>query len=64
MYVRAVRISRRTLRIARESIRVGLALSITAMGFAAFGHITPIAGALIQEAIDIGVILNALRASR
>ena len=60
----AVRISRRTLRIARESIRVGLALSISAMGFAAFGHITPIAGALIQEAIDIGVILNALRASR
>ncbi len=60
----AVQISRRTLRIARESIRIGLALSITAMGFAAFGHITPIAGALIQEAIDIGVIVNALRASR
>lgn len=60
----AVRISRRTLRIARESIHTGLALSIVAMGFAAFGHITPIAGALIQEAIDVGVIVNALRASR
>jgi hypothetical protein len=30
---------------------------------AAAGHIAPVAGALLQEFIDIGVILNALRAS-
>ena len=29
---------------------------------AAFGYITPVAGALLQEAIDVAVILNALRA--
>ena len=32
------------------------------MGFAAFGWLTPVAGALTQEAIDVAVILNALRA--
>ena len=34
------------------------------MGFAAFGYLAPVAGALVQEAIDVGVILNALRALR
>lgn len=61
--VDALRISRRTVRIARESIGVGLGLSVVAMGFAAFGLITPVAGALLQEGIDVAVILNALRAS-
>jgi heavy metal translocating P-type ATPase len=60
----AIRISRRTLRIARQSIWVGLGLSAAAMGFAAVGVIPPVAGALLQEAIDVAVILNALRASR
>jgi cation transport ATPase len=32
------------------------------MAAAAFGYITPVAGALIQEGIDVAVILNALRA--
>lgn len=58
-----IRISRRTLRIARESIWVGLGLSGGAMLFAAAGYIPPVLGALIQEAIDVAVILNALRAS-
>ena len=31
---------------------------------AASGHLAPTAGALLQEAIDVAVILNALRASR
>lgn len=39
----------------------GMVLSIIAMGFAAFGYITPVAGALLQEAIDVVVIVNALR---
>jgi cation transport ATPase len=33
------------------------------MLFAAAGRIEPVAGALLQEVIDIAVILNALRAS-
>jgi heavy metal translocating P-type ATPase len=59
----AVSISRRTMRIARQSIVAGLALSAVAMVFAAFGYIAPTAGALLQEGIDVAVILNALRAS-
>lgn len=59
----AIAISRRTMRIARQSIAVGLVLSGIAMAFAAFGHITPTAGALLQEGIDVAVIFNALRAS-
>ncbi len=58
----AVRIAQRTRAIARQSIVAGLALSGAAMIAAAFGLITPIAGALLQEAIDVAVILNALRA--
>ncbi|MBD0417072.1 heavy metal translocating P-type ATPase [Oryzicola mucosus] len=58
----AVWIARRTRSIARQSIIVGLALSGAAMIAAAFGLITPVAGALLQEGIDIAVILNALRA--
>jgi cation transport ATPase len=29
---------------------------------AAFGYLTPVEGALIQEAIDVAMIVNALRA--
>jgi cation transport ATPase len=60
----AVRIGRRSLSIARESVLVGIGLSLVAMGFAAFGFIQPVFGALLQEAIDVAVILNALRALR
>jgi len=59
----AVSISRRTMRIARQSIVAGLTLSAVAMIFAAFGYIPPTAGALLQEGIDVAVIFNALRAS-
>jgi heavy metal translocating P-type ATPase len=58
----AVRIGRRTMRIARESVLIGIGLSVCAMGVAALGYLPPVAGALLQEAIDVGVILNALRA--
>jgi heavy metal translocating P-type ATPase len=60
----AVRIGRRSLGIARQSVLVGIGLSLAAMGFAAVGLIVPIAGALLQEGIDVLVILNALRALR
>ena len=59
----AVTISRRTLRIARQSIGVGLGLSGAAMLVASFGYIPPVMGALLQEVIDVAVILNALRAA-
>jgi P-type E1-E2 ATPase len=60
----AVAIGQRAVRVARESIIAGLALSGAAMVAAALGHIPPTAGALLQEGIDIAVILNALRAAR
>jgi cation transport ATPase len=59
----AIAISRRTLRIARQSIWVGLGMSGVAMGVASLGYIPPIVGALLQEGIDVAVILNALRAA-
>ena len=59
---RAVRIARRARGIALQSIGVGMGLSLAAMGVAAFGYLPPVAGALLQEAIDVAVILNALRA--
>ncbi len=58
----AVKIARRTHSIARQSIVAGMALSGIAMIAAAAGWLTPVAAALTQEAIDVLVILNALRA--
>jgi soluble P-type ATPase len=58
----AVVIARRARRIAVQSIVAGMAMSGVAMGFAAAGWLPPVAGALTQEAIDVAVILNALRA--
>jgi heavy metal translocating P-type ATPase len=60
----AVHAGRRALLIARESVLVGMGMSLTAMGVAAFGYLPPVAGALLQEGIDLAVILNALRALR
>ena len=59
----AIAISRRSLRLARQSIWAGLGLSGLAMVAASLGHIPPTAGALLQEVIDVLVIINALRAS-
>jgi heavy metal translocating P-type ATPase len=58
----AVVIARRARAIAVQSIVAGLGLSGVAMALAAFGWLTPVASALAQEAIDVAVILNALRA--
>jgi heavy metal translocating P-type ATPase len=60
----AVHTGRRALFIARQSVLVGMGLSIAAMGVAAAGRLEPVAGALFQELIDLAVILNALRALR
>jgi hypothetical protein len=58
----AIGIARRSRGIAMQSIVAGMSLSGLAMIAAAFGWLTPVAGALTQEAIDVAVILNALRA--
>jgi heavy metal translocating P-type ATPase len=58
----AVSFSRRALAIARQSVLIGIGASLVAMAFAAMGFLAPVAGAMLQEGIDVGVILNALRA--
>ncbi len=60
--VDAVEIGRRSLGIARQSVRAGMALSLVAMAAAAAGFLPPVFGALLQEGIDVAVIANALRA--
>jgi P-type E1-E2 ATPase len=62
--VPAIRIARRSRRIAFESVIAGMGLSIVAMVAAALGFLPPVEGALLQEAIDVAVIFNALRALR
>jgi P-type E1-E2 ATPase len=58
----AIAIGQRTLQVAKQSIWIGLGLSAAMMVVAAFGYIPPALGALFQEGVDVGVILNALRA--
>jgi heavy metal translocating P-type ATPase len=62
--VDAVRIGRRSLAIARQSVLVGIGLSLGAMVFAGLGLIAPVGGAVLQEFVDVAVIANALRALR
>jgi heavy metal translocating P-type ATPase len=58
----AIEIAQRSRRIAIECAVAGIALSLVAMAVAALGFLPPVQGALLQEAIDVGVISNALRA--
>jgi hypothetical protein len=58
----AIQIARHSRGIALQSLLIGMSMSMVAMGFAAGGFLTPVAGALLQEAIDLIVIVNALRA--
>jgi soluble P-type ATPase/hemerythrin-like domain-containing protein len=57
----AINIAKRARSIALQSILAGIALSGAAMIVAALGYLPPVAGALLQEVIDVAVILNALR---
>jgi iron-sulfur cluster repair protein YtfE (RIC family) len=58
----AIRISRRARSIALQSVIAGMGMSIAAMLVATTGVLPPVAGAVLQEAIDVIVIVNALRA--
>jgi heavy metal translocating P-type ATPase len=60
--VPAIEIARRSRLIALEGVFAGMGLSLIGMVAAAFGYLTPVEGALIQEAIDVAMIVNALRA--
>lgn len=57
----AIEIARRAKIIALESVYAGISLSVLGMIAAAFGFITPVQAAFLQEAIDVGVVFNALR---
>jgi heavy metal translocating P-type ATPase len=57
-------IARGARAIALQSVVAGIGLSVLGMVAAALGHLSPVEGALMQEAIDVAVILNALRALR
>jgi heavy metal translocating P-type ATPase len=56
-------IGRRLRSIALQSAVGGMAASLIGMGFAAAGFLSPAMGALLQEAIDVAAVLNALRVS-
>jgi heavy metal translocating P-type ATPase len=56
-------IAGRMRRIALQSAVGGMAASVVGMGFAAAGLLPPAVGALVQEAIDVAAVLNALRVS-
>lgn len=60
----AVRVSKDTLRVALQSIWVGIGLSVALMLVAALGYLPALAGAWMQEGVDLVAILWALRASR
>jgi heavy metal translocating P-type ATPase len=57
-----VDVSQRTIRIAKQSIMTGIALSTILMFIFATGKFPPIYGAAIQELVDVVVIIYALRA--
>jgi heavy metal translocating P-type ATPase len=59
---RALAIAKRTFAIARQSILIGIALSVVLMIIFSTGRFTPLLGALLQEVVDVVVIFNALRA--
>jgi heavy metal translocating P-type ATPase len=56
-------IGRRLRAVALQSAVGGIALSLGGMGLAAVGFLPPVAGAVLQEVIDVLAVLNALRAA-
>jgi heavy metal translocating P-type ATPase len=56
-------IGERMRKIALQSAIGGMVLSLIGMVFAGLGYLTPVAGAVTQEIIDVFAVLNALRAA-
>jgi P-type E1-E2 ATPase len=59
-----IHLSYRLRRVALQSAVGGMLLSGIGMAFAAFGLLSPVAGALAQEGIDLLAVANALRTAR
>lgn len=59
---RGLEIAKRTFFIAKQSILMGITLSVILMLIFASGKFKPLYGAIIQEVVDVVVIFNALRA--
>jgi P-type E1-E2 ATPase len=57
-------LSYRLRKVALQSVVGGMALSGIGMLFAAFGLLSPVAGAVAQEVIDLLAVMNALRTAR
>jgi hypothetical protein len=60
--VEAIQIAQRCRAIASQSVLVGMGLSMAAMAMAAAGYLPPVAGAFLQEGIDLLAIASSLRA--
>lgn len=58
----AISIAKRTFFIAKQSILIGIGISLGLMLLFATGKFSPLAGAVVQEVVDVIVIFNALRA--
>lgn len=58
----SLEVAKRTFFIAKQSILIGIFLSLVLMGIFATGKFKPVYGAMIQELVDVAVIFNALRA--
>ena len=58
----SIEIAKRTLFIAKQSVLVGIFISVGLMAIFATGKFQPLHGAIVQEFVDIIVIINALRA--
>lgn len=63
LFQELIHVSRRSYRIARQSMLIGIGLSIVGMFAGAFGYLPPVQGAILQEVIDALVIVNAVRAA-
>ncbi|MEX1550391.1 heavy metal translocating P-type ATPase [Enterococcus sp. C50] len=60
----AVLIAKETMRIARQSVLIGIFICIALMLIASFGIIPALLGAMLQEVVDTVSILSALRAKK
>jgi heavy metal translocating P-type ATPase len=59
---RGIATARRSLSIAKQSILIGIGISLVLMALFATGKFSPVLGAVLQEVVDVVVIFNALRA--
>jgi len=58
----AFSIAKRTFSIAKQSILIGIGISVALMLAFSTGKFSPLLGAILQEVVDVVVIFNALRA--